>query len=52
MSDDYATSWRDLADQLTERQVMALEHFEHDTPGTLLWTARCFAAENLEQLAR
>jgi hypothetical protein len=31
--DDNATSWRALADQLTDRERAALEHLEQETQG-------------------
>lgn len=53
---DNATSWRDLADQLTPRQIAALEHLERSTAAhsphvdvraELLEAARDEAAHNL-----
>jgi hypothetical protein len=53
--DDTATSWRDLADQLTRQQISKLEAQEHggapeivsDVAGWLLYLARNYASENL-----
>ncbi len=45
-SDDTATTWRDLADQLTADQVRQLERLEHDEPRALLEMARQWAAHN------
>lgn len=47
--DNGASTWRDIADQLTGQQRAELEAYEHagDGADTLLFTARSLAAENI-----
>lgn len=55
--DTPATSWRDIADQLTPEQITRLEGFELDNPDTvetrtsLLATARDWAVSNVASVA-
>lgn len=47
--DDNASTWRDIADQLTPDQRAELEQYEHagDEPSTLVFFARDYAAQNM-----
>jgi hypothetical protein len=50
-TDNTATDWRDLKDQLTAEQIVRLENGRHMQPGELLDIARDMAAQNLLQAA-
>ena len=50
-TDNTATTWRDLADQLTAKQIAQLDNGRGQQPGDLLDIARDMAAQNLLQLS-